>query len=136
MYALIIYPFKHFAAQKYDKYPISSRQGGTKYFQFEGIQFGWQAIIDMYHRECERRNNGLAQMIPRLREVHVLRDAWTKLNVHPAKIMQVCLSYTYTFDFANLHVDLALYHVDSVLQVMQIHLWRAEFVCIRIQKFT
>ena len=61
---------------------FSSRQGGTKCFQFEGIQFGWQAIVDMYHRECD---NGLAQMIPRLREVHVLRDAWTKLNVHPAK---------------------------------------------------
>jgi len=28
-------------------------------------------------------------MVPRLREAHCLRDAWTKLNVHPAKIMQV-----------------------------------------------
>ena len=48
--------------------------------------------MDMYHRECERRNNGLARMIPHLREVHVLRDAWMKLNVHPAKIMQVCFT--------------------------------------------
>ena len=46
----------------------------------------------MYHRECQRRSNGLARMVPRLREIHVLRDAWTKLNVHPAKIMQVCFS--------------------------------------------
>ena len=65
----------------------SRRPDGTKHFTHEGIEFGWQAI--MYSRECERRNNGTARTIPRLREVHVLRDAWTKLNVHPAKIMQV-----------------------------------------------
>ena len=29
-------------------------------------------------------------MVPKLREVHVLRDAWTKLKVLPAKIMQIC----------------------------------------------
>ena len=66
---------------------------GTKQFKFEGVQFGWQAIMDMYSRECERRSIGCARMVPRLREVHILRDAWTKLNVHPAKIMQVA-SYT------------------------------------------
>lgn len=33
--------------------------------------------------------SGLARAIPRLRETHVLRDSWTKLNVAPAKIMQV-----------------------------------------------
>ena len=75
---------------------FSSQQNGTKRFQLEGVEFGWQAIINMYHRECERRSNGLARMIPRLREVHVLRDAWTKLNVHPAKIMQVCREVQYT----------------------------------------
>ena len=48
--------------------------------------------MDLYHRECERRNNGLARMIPHLREVHVLRDVWMKLNVHPTKIMQVCFT--------------------------------------------
>ena len=74
---------------------FSSQQNGTKRFQLEGVEFGWQAIINMYHRECER-SNGLARMIPRLREVHVLRDAWIKLNVHPAKIMQVCREVQYT----------------------------------------
>ena len=53
--------------------------------------FGWQAIIDLYLRECESRNKGAARSVPRLREVHVIRDSWTKLNVHPAKIMQVNL---------------------------------------------
>lgn len=67
----------------------SSRIGGSKEFQLEGIFFGWQSIIDLYQRECRRRNSGAARMVPKLREVHVLRDSWTKLNVHPAKIMQV-----------------------------------------------
>ena len=67
----------------------SSRVGGSKQFLLEGICFGWQAIIDLYQRECGRRNSGAARMVPKLREVHVLRDSWTKLNVHPAKIMQV-----------------------------------------------
>ena len=29
-------------------------------------------------------------MVPQLREVHVIRDSWTKLNVAPAKILHVC----------------------------------------------
>lgn len=29
-------------------------------------------------------------MVPKLKEIHVIRDSWTKLNVIPAKIMQVC----------------------------------------------
>ena len=70
---------------------------GTKHFQLEGVEFGWQTIIDMYSRECDRRNKGAARMIPRLREVHILRDSWTKLNVHPAKIMQVLANYSYVY---------------------------------------
>ena len=34
-------------------------------------------------------DNGLARMVPKLRETHIIRDSWTKLNVKPAKIMQV-----------------------------------------------
>ena len=67
----------------------SSQRGGTKSFEIDGVSFGWKAIIDMYKREVERRNLGAARMVPRLREAYVLRDAWTKLNVAPAKVMQV-----------------------------------------------
>ncbi len=67
----------------------SSRQGGSKIFILDGKKIGWETILDMYERECERRSKGIARSVPRLREVHVIRDAWTKLNVHPAKIMQV-----------------------------------------------
>lgn len=62
------------------------RQGGTKSFILDDVSFGWSPIISMYGRECDRVKKGLARMIP----IHILRDAWTKLNVTPAKIMQVC----------------------------------------------
>lgn len=47
-------------------------------------------IISMYERERDRVKLGLTRMVPKLKEVHIIRDAWTKLNVTPAKIMQVC----------------------------------------------
>ena len=69
---------------------FSSKQGGTKQFkQGKSTEFGWKAIIDLYKRELVRVHNNQARMVPRLREAHCLRDSWTKLNVLPAKIMQV-----------------------------------------------
>jgi len=52
---------------------------------------GWKAIFDLYTRECSRRDAGIARIVPKLRESYVLCDSWTKLNVMPAKIMQVSL---------------------------------------------
>ena len=69
----------------------SSKRAGTKTFKLHGTEFGWQAIKDLWQRECARREKGNARMVPKLRENHVLRDSWTKLNVAPAKIMQVCI---------------------------------------------
>ena len=69
---------------------FSSKSGGTKQFQREGqCTFGWQAIIDLYKREIDRASQQVARMVPNLKEAHCLRDAWTKLNVISAKIMQV-----------------------------------------------
>lgn len=51
----------------------------------------------MFNRECERADKGVARMVPKLREVHIIRDSWTKLNVAPAKIMQVSTSYFVKF---------------------------------------
>ncbi|XP_065894808.1 uncharacterized protein [Dysidea avara] len=68
---------------------FSSKIGGSKQFQrTDKCTFGWEAIDSLYQRELERAKQNLARMVPRLKETHVLRDAWTKLNVHPAKIMQ------------------------------------------------
>ena len=68
----------------------SSKYSGSKAFKLNGVEFWWQVITDLWQRECARRENGNARMVPKLRESHVLRDSWTKLNVAPAKIMQVC----------------------------------------------
>ena len=78
---------------------FSSQSGGTKSFcNDKGTGFGWKAIFDLYTRECSRRDAGSARMVPKLRESYVLRDSWTKLNVMPAKIMQVSLmEFVYAF---------------------------------------
>ena len=70
---------------------FSSKRGGTKLFKRgkDHSVFGWDAIVAMYQREVGRAKQQLTRMVPRLKEVHVVRDAWTKLNVSPAKIMQV-----------------------------------------------
>ena len=69
-----------------------SKSGGTKQFQRgkEKSSFEWASIIDMYKRDVHRARQQQTRMVPHLKEVHVLRDAWTKLNISPAKIMQVC----------------------------------------------
>jgi len=69
---------------------VSSKVDGTKQFkQVNGNVFGWKAITDLYKHELVRVSNNQARMVPRLREANCLRDSWTKLNVLPAKIMQV-----------------------------------------------
>ncbi len=73
---------------------FSSRENGTKAFELDGVRFGWKQISSMYERECQRVKEGLTRMVPKLKETHIIRDAWTKLNVAPAKILQV-----YTFDY-------------------------------------
>ena len=52
--------------------------------------FGWATIVEMYKQKVDRFRQQQTGMVPQLKEVHVLGDAWTKLNVSPAKIMQVC----------------------------------------------
>eukprot|EP00117_Sycon_ciliatum_P049175 scpid67563/ scgid34906/ len=67
----------------------SSRQGGAKSFVTgDGVPFGWQSIFDLYDRERDRQNRGVPRDVPSLRKNYVHRDAWTKLNVYPAKLMQ------------------------------------------------
>ena len=69
---------------------FSSKTCGTKYFQRVGKpKFGWDTIDDLYKREVGRVQLNCTRMVPRLKEAHCLRDAWTKLNVLPAKIIQV-----------------------------------------------
>lgn len=70
---------------------FSSKSGGTKLFKRgrEHCTFGWETIIQLYKRDVARAKQQLTRMVPRMKEVHCVRDSWTKLNVSPAKIMQV-----------------------------------------------
>ena len=67
----------------------SSRNKGKKAFEKGGTTFGRQPIIDQYHRDQERSAKGLGKCVPGLRYSYVQCDCWTRLNVMPAKIMQV-----------------------------------------------
>ena len=50
----------------------SSRDGGTKNFTLNGNHFGWKSIKNMYEQECHHVSNGIARMVPKLREIHVI----------------------------------------------------------------
>jgi hypothetical protein len=67
----------------------SSRQGGTKLFDADGLHFGWEAIQKVYQKDLELANLNQARLVPGLKYAYIERDNWTKLNVAPAKIMQV-----------------------------------------------
>ena len=68
----------------------ASRPGGAKKFETgDGILFGWEQIVGMWDREKERRDSDQIRLVPGLLESYIERDAWSKLNVKPAKIMQV-----------------------------------------------
>ena len=45
----------------------SSRPGGTKLFTKDGVEFGWQPIIDQYERDQERAQQNLARRVPGLK---------------------------------------------------------------------
>ena len=70
----------------------SSRPGGSKNFCKNKINFGWETIMAMWERDLERTNpttGRLLTQLPEMRERYIYRDNWTRLNVKPAKIMQV-----------------------------------------------
>ncbi len=70
----------------------SSRTDGTNYFNLGGVTFGWETIQRVYQSDPK---NGISRRVPGLKYAHV-RDSWTRLNVLPAKIMQVSSSKLYT----------------------------------------
>ena len=68
----------------------ASRDTGAKLFRSaDAVPFGWASICDMWEREKARRDNVQIRTVPNLIQAYIERDAWTKLNVKPAKIMQV-----------------------------------------------
>lgn len=67
----------------------SSRPNGSKKLTVDGVQFGWETIEKVYNQEMERAEAGRSRKVPGLKYAFVYRDNWTRLNVRPAKIMQV-----------------------------------------------
>ena len=68
----------------------ASRPRGAKSFEDKnGVSFGWEQILGMWEREKTKRDGGQVRDVPGLIESYIERDSWTKLNVKPAKIMQV-----------------------------------------------
>ena len=70
--------------------------GGTREFVKGGQHFGWKCIEDMYRRELVRVQKGQITRVPKLKESHVRRDSWTRLNVLPSKVMQVRFQCSYS----------------------------------------
>ena len=82
---------------------FSSKSSGTKLFKRgkQHCSFGWDTIIAMYRREVGRAKQQLTRMIPRLKEVHCIRDSWTKLNVSPANHAGKQLTKPSTLSFSE-----------------------------------
>ena len=67
----------------------SSRPSGSRNLTLDAVQFGWETIEKVYKQEMERAEMGRSRKVPGLKYAFVYRDNWTRLNVRPAKIMQV-----------------------------------------------
>ena len=67
----------------------SSRADSTKDFRINGVDFGWKSIVNAYESDLYRAQHGISRHVPGLKYAHVVCDSWTRLNVLPAKIMQV-----------------------------------------------
>lgn len=61
-------------------------------------------MIEMWQRECTRSEKGEMRRIPKLLPSYIERDAWTKLNVAPAKIMQVLSCLEHEISSRNLNM--------------------------------
>lgn len=67
----------------------SSSHQRTKKFCKNGVSISWTTIEDVFQMDIRRAKSGLTRRVPGLKYCHVVRDSWTRLNVLPAKIMQV-----------------------------------------------
>ena len=58
-----------------------------------GVHFGWDTVEDVYQIDLMKAKNGQTRRVPKLKYSYIVRDSWTRLNVLPAKIMQVCVIF-------------------------------------------
>jgi len=67
----------------------SSRPEVFKDFTQDNHQFGWKTIQKVFAEDLDRTENELSQKVPGLKYAHIYRGNWMRLNVRPAKIIQV-----------------------------------------------
>ena len=89
-----------------------SRPSATRDFEFKGVHFGWKAIEDMYRRELARIKANTIVRVPGLKESYIVRDSWTRLNVKPAKIMQVRIRI---YMYYNNHTSPTIFQQEHVI---------------------
>lgn len=86
----------------------SSRIDGTKDFCKNKTTFGWSTVESVYKSDLYRAKHGVSRRVPGLKYAHIVRDSWTRLNVLPAKIMQVIklmmILYLYIY-IVHVHVQ-------------------------------
>ena len=83
---LLIYQLKNMIAALYSSKIDGS---GTKSFMLHEILFGWKGIVKVYKNDLERAKRNQAPLVAGLKYAYIERDNWTRLNVRPAKIMQI-----------------------------------------------
>ena len=98
----------------------SSRSDGTKDFRRNGVNFVWDTIVIVYESDLYRAQHGTSRRVPGLKYAHIVCDNWTRLNVLPAKIMQVCklgngklYAYYGMYIIMSLFITIATIHAVS-----------------------
>ena len=108
----------------------SSRQEGAKDFMRKGSHFGWDTIVGVYKADLYRAKQGITRRVPALKYAYIVRDAWTRLNVLPAKIVQVKydtsqLLLQYTNGIAQLQAILSFAVYSNHTCLLQSRRWHA-----------
>ena len=98
-----------------------SRPEGAKDFTRNDHQFGWKTIEKVFAEDLERAENGLSRKVPGLKYAHVYRDNWTRLNVRPAKIIQVWRVSSVKRDKTGKMISLiGILYICSILSVLKV----------------
>ena len=98
----------------------------TKHFFKGGTFFGWKTIERLWEREMERSQKGQMVTIPRMKSRYVYRDSWTRLNVTPAKIMQVCD----TIHMWNIRIQMQNCIIINFIMYMYMYVHEFQCVCL------
>ena len=118
----------------------SHSTGTANCFSTQGTRFGWKAIEDMLKREVETMKKSELVRVPGLKENYVYRDSWTRLNVKPAKIMQVfihvhtCIMGSYMLIQCGLCIYMYIHCIFVFTVVILLHM-QQEHVLAELEEY-